>query len=365
MATATQTETVDWHTEDVEDVHHSLATSPRGLSAREAAERLSKHGLDRLPRAKPVTWWQIFLRQFRNPLIYILAVAAVVSFGIGEAVDAAFIAAVLLVNALVGGLQEWQAERSSQALQQLLRTRATVLRDGDPQDVDGDDVVPGDVVLLESGYRVPADVRLTATHGLEVDESALTGESAPVLKDEAWVGDERAPLGDRRNMAHAGTVVTRGRARGVVVATGTGTAVGRLAEDVTTVEGGKPPLVLRMERFTRAVGAVVLVAAVVTALLGVFVHQYDAVEMFLFAVALAVSAIPEGLPVGITVALGVASRRMAQVGVIVRRLVAVEGLGSCTMIATDKTGTLTANELTVRQVRLPDGQRYEVTGEGY
>jgi len=158
---------------------------------------------------------------------------------------------------------------------------------------------------------------LVSTHGLEVDESALTGESAPVLKDEEWTGDDRAPLGARRNMAYAGTVVNRGRGRGVVVETGADTVVGRLAEDVTAVEGGQPPLVMRMERFTRIVGLVVLVAAAITALLGIFVQQYDAVDMFLFAVALAVSAIPEGLPVGITVALGVASRRMAKVGVIV------------------------------------------------
>lgn len=365
MAVATSSDTESWYSQRRSQIYDTLATDSDGLSTEEATSRLSEHGPNRLPKAKPVTVWQIFLRQFKNPLIYILAIAAIVSFAIGEGTDAGFIAAVLVVNALVGGSQEWRAERSSQALQQLIRTRATVIRDGETRDVDGEEVVPGDVVLLESGYRVPADVRLVSTHGLEIDESALTGESAPVLKDENWEGDVRTPLGDRRNMAHAGTVVNRGRGRGVVVETGAGTVVGRLAEDVTSVEGGKPPLVTRMERFTRVVGLVVLVAAAVTALLGIFIQQYDAVEMFLFAVALAVSAIPEGLPVGITVALGVASRRMAKVGVIVRRLVAVEGLGSCTMIASDKTGTLTANELTVKQVQLPDGSTFEVTGEGY
>jgi magnesium-transporting ATPase (P-type) len=365
MAASASTDTEAWYSQGLDQIYDELVADPDGLSSEEATNRLSEHGPNRLPKAKPVTVWQIFLRQFKNPLIYILALAAIVSFAIGEETDAGFIAAVLLVNALVGGVQEWQAERSSQALQGLIRTRATVVRDGETRDVDGEEVVPGDVVLLESGYRVPADVRLISTHGLEVDESALTGESAPVLKDEGWVGDDRASLGDRRNMAYAGTVVNRGRGRGVVVETGADTVVGRLAEDVTTVEGGQPPLVMRMERFTRIVGLVVLVAAAVTALLGIFVQQYDAVEMFLFAVALAVSAIPEGLPVGITVALGVASRRMAKVGVIVRRLLAVEGLGSCTMIASDKTGTLTANELTVKQAQLPDGSTFEVTGEGY
>ena len=365
MAVSASTDAESWYSRGLSQIYDALDADSDGLSTEEAESRRSEYGPNRLPKAKPVTVWQIFLRQFKNPLIYILAIAAIVSFAIGEETDAGFIALVLLINALVGGIQEWRAERSSQSLQQLIRTRATVIRDGETRDIDGEDVVPGDVVLLESGYRVPADVRLVSTHGLEIDESALTGESAPVLKDEAWAGDDRAPLGDRRNMAYAGTVVNRGRGCGVVVETGADTVVGRLAEDVTAVEGGQPPLVMRMERFTRIVGLVVLVAAAITALLGIFVQQYDAVEMFLFAVALAVSAIPEGLPVGITVALGVASRRMAKVGVIVRRLVAVEGLGSCTMIASDKTGTLTANELTVKQVVIPDGSTFEVTGEGY
>ena len=365
MATPASKDTGNWYTQGINRVYESLEADSAGLSREEATTRRDEYGPNRLPKAEPVTVWEIFLRQFRNPLIYILAIAAIVSFAIGEETDAGFIAAVLLINALVGGVQEWRAERSSQALQQLVRTRATVIRDGETRDIDGEDVVPGDIVLLESGYRVPADIRLVSTHDLEADESALTGESEAVLKDEDWKGEDRSPLGDRRNMAYAGTVVNRGRGRGVVVETGADTVVGRLAEDVTAVEGGQPPLVTRMERFTRIVGLAVIVAATITALLGLFVQQYDAVEMFLFAVALAVSAIPEGLPVGITVALGVASRRMAKVGVIVRRLAAVEGLGSCTMIASDKTGTLTANELTVKEVQLPDGSIFAVTGEGY
>ncbi|WP_225336325.1 cation-translocating P-type ATPase [Halomicrobium urmianum] len=364
MSDAATTES-EWYTESVETACDEYETGAEGLSSEEAERRRDGYGPNRLPRAKPTSLWEIALRQFTDPLIYVLAAAAVVSVAVGEGTDAAFIAAVLAINALIGSVQEWQAEQSSRSLQELIETRATVLRDGDARDIAAEDVVPGDVVLLESGYRVPADVRLTATHDLEVDESPLTGESEAVLKDEDWEASGDVPLGDRRNMVHAGTNVTRGRGRGVVVATGAETTVGQLAEDVTAVEGGQPPLVMRMERFTRAIGVAVIVAAAITAILGVVIHQYDAVEMFLFAVALAVSAIPEGLPVGMTVALGVASRRMADVGVIVRRLVAVEGLGSCTMIATDKTGTLTANELTARQLRLADGTTYDVTGEGY
>lgn len=230
-----------WYSWEIGRIYDTLSTGSDGLSSEDAATRLSEYGPKWLPSARPVSIGRIFLRQFTNPLIYVLGLAAIVSFAIGEVTDAGFIAAILVVNALVGGVQEWRAERSSQALQQLIRTRATVVRDGEARVIDGEDVVPGDVVLLDSGFRIPADVRLVSTHGLEIDESALTGESAPVLKDEAWDGDSRAPLGDRRNMAHAGTVVNRGRGRGVVVETGADTVVGRLAEDVTSVEGGQPP----------------------------------------------------------------------------------------------------------------------------
>ena len=355
-----------WFAVDRDVLFGTLETDATGLTDAAATRRLEAAGPNRLPTPKGVGVGQIAFRQFTNPLVYVLAAAAAVSVAIGAETDALFIAAVLLVNALVGGLQEWRAERSSRALQDLIRTRATVLRDGTLRDVDAEELVPGDVVVLDAGSRVPADVRLIETRNVAVDESALTGESASAGKDAAWEPTEdTVSLGDRDNVAYAGTVVTRGRGRGVVVETGGDTVLGQLAEDVSAVEGGAPPLVTRVERFTRVVGVVVLVAAAVTAVLGVVVHGYSVVEMFLFAVALAVSAIPEGLPVGITVALGVASRRMAAVGVVVRRLVAVEGLGSCTMIASDKTGTLTANELTVTRIRLPDGATYEVTGEGY
>jgi magnesium-transporting ATPase (P-type) len=225
--------------------------------------------------------------------------------------------------------------------------------------------VPGDVVYLESGNRVPADIRLIAAHGLEVDESLLTGESLPVAKRADWSGSPGTPLADRLNMLHAGAMVARGRCHGAVVATGASSAIGSLALDVIRSEGGRPPLVERMERFTRRIALVVLVAAAGIAVMGVVMGRYAITEMFMFGVALAVSAIPEGLPVALTVALAIGTTRMARRGVIVRRLAAVEGLGSCTLIASDKTGTLTCNELTVQQVRSPDGSIYDVTGQGF
>jgi len=226
-------------------------------------------------------------------------------------------------------------------------------------------LVTGDTVLLESGNRVPADIRLFWSHALKNDESLLTGESVPVAKDAQSVLEPDSPLGERINMVFAGSMVTSGRGKGIVVAIGSDTEVGRLAIDVMEAPVGKAPLLLRLERFTRAVGVVVLIAAASVGLLGILLHGFRPVEMFGFAVALAVSAIPEGLPVAITVALAIATRRMARRGVIVRRLHAVEGLGSCSMIASDKTGTLTCNQLTVREIRLADGMQLNVTGEGF
>jgi P-type Ca2+ transporter type 2C len=355
-----------WHARPLDQLLKELdAGGDEGLSQAEAAARLEHFGPNELPREPAPTVWQILLRQFKSPLIYILLLAAIVSLAINHPADAAFIAVVLLVNALIGGYQEWRAEQSSRALQQLLKIRATVERDGEVQDIDAVDVVPGDIVWIESGNRVPADFRLLTAHGLEIDESLLTGESLAVGKAPDWTGAETAPVGDRRNMAFAGSIVIRGRGRGVVVNTGSMTMVGQLALDVIGATGGQPPLMHRLEKFSRMVAVVILVAAVVIGAIGELVHGYGLTDMFMFGVALAVSAIPEGLPITITIALAIATTRMARRGVIVRRLAAVEGLGSCTLIASDKTGTLTCNELTAREIRLADGRTFEVTGEGF
>ncbi len=354
-----------WHAEPAEVVLSAWTTSRTGLSQAEAERRLREYGRNVLPERGPTPVWKIVLRQFASPLIYILVAAAVVSVMIGDLKDAAFIAVVLILNAVIGAYQEWQAEQSSHALKKLLRMRAQVERDGEVHEVGADEVVPGDVLWLESGNRVPADIRLLSAQGLEVDESLLTGESLAVTKDAAWAGAESATLADRLNMAYAGSLVARGRATGVVVATGTATSVGQLALDVMGSGGGRPPLLDRMERFTNYVAVGTLVAAFVIGLLGVWLGGYTVVETFFFVVALAVAAIPEGLPVAITVALAVATTRMARRNVIVRQLTAVEGLGSCTLIATDKTGTLTCNELTVREVALANGDVFPVTGQGF
>lgn len=354
-----------WHALGLAEVLQKLDATEHGLSVGEAKARLGEYGPNRLPEKPPASLWKIVLRQFCSPLIYILALAAIVSLAIGDVKDAGFIAGVLVLNAVIGAYQEWKAEQSSHALRKLLKIRASVFRDGDVREVSAEEVVPGDVVWLESGNRVPADIRLVSAHGLESDESLLTGESLPVLKDPAWHDAESVPVADRLNMAYAGSIVTRGRAKGLVVATGTATSVGQLALDVLDEAGGKPPLLVRMERFTRVIAVAVLVAAVMIGVLGVTLGGYSPTDMFMFTIAIAVSSIPEGLPVAMTVALAIGTTRMARRGLIVRRLTAVEGLGSCTLIATDKTGTLTCNELTVREVRLPNGDVFQVTGEGF
>lgn len=354
-----------WHAMDLPSIFKVLDAAESGLTDAEAAARLSKFSPNKLPQKPPAPIWKIFLRQFGSPLIYILVFAAAISILIKEPTDAAFIMAVLLLNALIGGYQEYKAEQSAQALQKLLQIKAAVLRDGEVSEINAESVVPGDVVWLESGNRVPADIRLLTTRGLEVDESLLTGESLPVLKDKSWTGEVNTQIADRLNIAHAGSIVTRGRAKGLVVSTGMSTAVGLLALDIMGASGGEPPLILRMKRFTRVIAVAVLVSAIAIGALNVLLGRYDFTEMLLFVVALAVSAIPEGLPVAMTVALAIATTKMARRGVIVRRLAAVEGMGSCTYIATDKTGTVTRNELTVKEVHLHTDETFEVSGSGF
>ena len=339
-----------WHALSKAEVLGLVGAGENGLTQREVQRRLRSIGPNRLPQQLPPTWWQIAWRQFQSPLIYILVAAAAVALLVGDFKDAAFIAIVLGINTGIGGYQEWRAEQSSRALQKLLHVRASVSRDGEVCEVDAEEVVPGDIVWLESGNRVAADLRLLSTQGLEIDESLLTGESLAVPKSAEALGDDKTPVADRVNMAYAASIVARGRGRGVVVQTGAATEVGALAADVMGANSGRPPLLERMDRFSQAIAYGVLVAVAVVVLIGILGHGYPPYEMFLLGVALAVSAIPEGLPAALTVALAVATARMAERGVIVRRLAAVEGLGSCTMIASDKTGTLTCNELTVRAI---------------
>lgn len=361
---------VPWHVLDVDEVLDRVGGDRAGLDGAEAGRRLAEHGPNELPEAGPTPLWRIILRQFAGPLIYVLLAAAVVSLVVGETVDAGFIGLVLMINAAIGAWQESGAERSAAALRDLLEVRARARRDGRWRDLPAEELVPGDVVSLGSGDRVPADARLIAAAGLRVEESALTGESQAADKAAEATADPDAALGDRTGMVFAGTLVQTGRAEAVVVATGTGTELGRIAEAAGSQRGGTAPLVVRMERFTRQVALVTLLGAAVYGAIALAQGE-DLVQVFFLAVALVVSAIPEGLPVALTSTLAIGARRMAGRGVIVRGTSAVEGLGSTTVVASDKTGTLTVDRQTVRAVALPpatgdDGRwpTFEVTGPG-
>ncbi|MDJ0823926.1 MAG: HAD-IC family P-type ATPase [Rhodobacter sp.] len=361
-AVAAESALAEPHTPNIEDILSALNVSRHGLTRAEAADRLQRLGPNALPHTKPPSAFRVFLRQFASPLIYVLVLAALVSMLIQEWSDAVLIAAVLLVNAVIGTLQEYSAQRAAEALNKLVTTKARVLRDGDAFLVDSEDLVPGDVVRLESGDKVPADMRLLSGRDLEVDESLLTGESETVIKDDEAVLPADSALGDRVNMVFAGTMVARGRQHAVVVKTASDTQLGKIAAGVLTKRPVKAPLIVRMERFTRRIAIAVAIASVTMAAIAL-TRGTPLDEVFLLAVALAVSAIPEGLPVALTVALAIGMQRMAKRNVIVRRLVAVEALGSCTFIATDKTGTLTENRLAARRIVFPGADPWEVTGE--
>jgi magnesium-transporting ATPase (P-type) len=351
------------HALSAEHVLTALGATAAGLSREEAAARLERFGPNTLPQTKPPRILVVFLRQFLDPLIYVLLFAVLISLVLGDLADAGFILGVLLLNATIGTVQEYSAARSAEALQQMVVSQARVLRDGEDAEVGAESLVPGDIVLVESGMKVPADLRLLSGSGLQVDESLLTGESLPTSKRPETMPPAEAALGDRANMSFAGTLVARGRGTGVVIATGQLTQLGRIAASVVSTSAVKPPLLIRMEKFTERIAVVM---GLVVLLLGAasLVRGTPLREVFFTAVALAVSAIPEGLPVAMTVALAIGARRMSRRNVIARRLVAVEALGSCTFIASDKTGTLTLNELTVRKVLTPDGHLCTVTGEG-
>lgn len=334
----------------------SNRTGMGGLSAKEAADKLAQFGPNALPDVSRPSVLGIFLHQFRSPLIYILLAAVVVSLVLGEFNDAAFIGVVLLINGIIGAAQEYSADRAAASLRNLQQQLATVIRDDTLQEINARELVPGDLVLLEAGNRVPADIHVIESTDLQCDESLLTGESSPVKKVAAASAKVEQIVG-QSGMVFAGAVTTRGRGRGIVTATGMATEIGKIAAEIGKRSTSKPPLIIRMERFARRIAIAVGVVAVLLIAVGLL-RGMALGELFLMTVALAVAAIPEGLPVAISVALAISIRRMAKEDVIVRKMPAVESLGSCTMIATDKTGTLTLNELVVTDLCLPDGTAF-------
>lgn len=352
-----------WHSKTAEQVFQLLSTSNKGLADSEIASRTARYGTNRLTPAKKQHPVVRFLLQFNNILIYVLLAAAAVTALLDHWIDAWVILGVVIINALIGFIQEGKAEKALDAIKNLLSPQAMVRRNGRTSTVPSEQLVPGDIVILQSGDKVPADMRLFSARNLRIDESLLTGESLPVEKNSEVVKSD-APLAERTNMTFSGTLVTYGKGEGIVTGTGDRTEIGRISSMLGKVETLETPLLRRIDEFARTLTVAIVLLSALLFGFGVFVRGYSLTEMFNAAVGLAVAAIPEGLPAIMTIALAIGVQAMARRKAIIRRLPAVETLGSVSVICSDKTGTLTRNEMTVRSVALP-GKLFEVTGSGY
>ncbi len=352
-----------WHERTVDAALHALTTTVDGLSRVEAATRLQAHGPNRLPAAAKRSALTRFLLHFHNILIYVLLGCAVITMMLDHLFDTLVILAVVIANATIGFVQEGKAEKAMDAIREMLALRASVVRDGNRQTIDGEQLVPGDIVLLEAGDKVPADLRLIKAHGLQIQEAILTGESVPVDKHTMPAAAEAA-LGDRSCLAFSGTLVTSGQGRGVAVATGAETEIGRISGMLSKVEMLTTPLVRQMNSFARWLTILILLIAVMLLTFGYFVGHFEFTQMFMAVVGLSVAAIPEGLPAVLTITLAVGVQAMADRNAIVRRLPAIETLGSVSVICTDKTGTLTRNEMMVATV-VTHAHTFALEGTGY
>jgi len=352
------------HTQTAEEVTARLEVRPEvGLSSTQTRQRYLQYGPNRLSEAPPRSAWLVFLGQFKSILILILIGAALLAALIGNIKDAVVILAVVLINASVGFYQEYRAERSLTALKSMLPVKTYVRRDGQKLEIPAEELVPGDVVLLEAGDRVPADGRLFIAAGLEVDESALTGESHPVSKNISPLPDPGAALGDRLNMCYMNTMLTRGRAELVVTATGIRTEMGHLSEELAAMEEAPTPLQIQLDRLGKRLGTIALTLVGLLSFLQLL-RGIEVTHIILEAIALGVAAMPEGLPVVVTVTLALGMHKMARQRAVVKRLASVETLGCTSVICSDKTGTLTLNQMTARAFYY-QGKRFEVSGEGY
>ncbi len=354
----------DWHESEAADVLRELASDgSRGLSHTEAASRLAEYGPNELQPAGVVSAWTILLGQFKNVLIVILVMAGALSAFLGHSVEAAAIIIIMLVAVLLGFLQEYRMEHAIEALRQRAPPTASVVREGEELTLAARELVPGDLILLQAGNKVPADARLVETVNLQIEEAALTGESVPAEKQTVPLADGSLALADRKNMVYAGTTVTYGRGRAVVVATALETEFGKIARALGTVEAGDTPLQENLDRVGRALARGALVVVAVVVVLGLS-RGLPLVEMLVFGVALAVAIVPEALPAVVTISLALGVQRMAKRNALIRRLLAVETLGSTSVICSDKTGTLTKGEMTVRKI-FAAGETFEIAGAGF
>lgn len=357
------TSSLAWYAQGVDEVLRTFATTASGLSAEEAALRLDSYGPNELQAFDRASAWHTLAAQFKNVLIVILLAATFLSGLLGHALEASVIAIIVLFAVLLGFIQEYRAERALEALRKMAAPLAHVIRDGVERGIPSREAVPGDLVVLRAGDRVPADCRITTAANLAIDEAALTGESAAIMKTSKELPSEKLAIGDRRNMAYAGTIVTYGRGQAVVVATGMSTEFGRISGLVQTVEAGRTPLQENLDTLGRTLGKAALVVVAVIVALGLW-RGLPLLDMVMFGIALAVAVVPEALPAVVTISLAIGVRRMVKRNALVRRLPVVETLGSTSVICSDKTGTLTKNEMTVREL-FAEGQLLTVSGVGY
>ena len=354
----------NWYNQSSDEVLKNLSTTKeRGLTEDEAKKRLEEYGENALEAEKKKSFGEKLKEQFFDPMIIILIAAALVSIFVGEGLDAGIIIAIVIVNAFLSIYQEGKAEEAIAALQKMSSPKAKVIRDGDHEEVESNKLVPGDIIVLETGDIVPADLRLIESSNLKIDESSLTGESVAVEKHFDQVYDGKMEIGDRENLAYSSTIVTYGRGMGVVIETGHKTEIGKIATSIATVGDEQTPLQRKLAKLSKTLGILVIVICAVVMGVGLL-YKHDPLDMFMTAISLAVAAVPEGLPAIVTIVLSIGMGKMAEKNAIVKKLLAVETLGTTTVICSDKTGTLTQNEMTVVKV-FTDGQVYHVSGTGY
>ena len=364
MTIAAEEKTVKWHSLKAEQVLERLKTRVKGLSSSEVKARLERYGPNKIREGKPISPWEILLRQLRGFFNLVLYVAVVIAFWAHKLPDAIFIIAILIINTTLSFFQEYKASRAMEALKQYLVEKIKVVRDGQTVEIDVANIVPGDIIELEEGEKVPADARLLEVHALRVDESMLTGESTPVDKG-IEITKPEAVLGDRTGMVYAGTTVVRGTAKAVVTATGMQTELGKIAEALQKTKTPPTPFELEVNKLSKQITFTILFLVAGVAALLFYRHSMAAADIAIFSLSLGVGAIPESLPVVLSFALAMGAQQMAHRKALVRRLAIVESLGSVDVVGSDKTGTLTKNEMTVQALFLPGHGVYHITGEGY
>lgn len=353
-----------FYNKKIEEIELELKTNKDGLTTKEANARIKKYGKNTLPKKKSDGILKIFLSEFKDPILILLLVAIIASLIAKEYIDAIAIVFIVLIDAIMGTYQENKANHTAEALAQLVTTKTKVIRNGNIISIKAEDLTIGDYVLLESGDKISADLRIVESHNLMVDESILTGESVQVVKNAELIDKENVTIAEQSNMVFSGTTVVTGRAQAIVVGIGLNTEIGKIADSLNSAEESKSPLTIRVEKLSKQISLLVLIVAIIITVL-LIIKDVPYQEIFLSVIALAVSAMPEGLPLALTMALTIASNKMAKKNVVVRKLNSAESLGSCTVIASDKTGTLTVNEQTAKKIVLPNNQEYEITGTGF